>query len=57
MFRVWEVEYSNDTGASDECFVETWSITNGVFVYDCNSGVDALALCDFLNKHKFQPEG
>lgn len=49
----WEIEYDNDTGASDEYFAEWWTVTDGTRHFKCNSEDDANWLKDTLNaKHE-----
>jgi len=46
---MWVVEYDNDTGTSDDCFCESWLITDGNTLFKCNNKEDANWLCNILN--------
>lgn len=48
---MWTIEYDNDTGPSDEGYLEWWTVTNGSKSFKCDSESDAEWLCELLNKH------
>jgi hypothetical protein len=45
----WHVEYSNDTGPTDESFYEWWEVTNGYAIYTAHTAESAEKLCAILN--------
>lgn len=47
----WEIEYDNDTGPSDEGFLEWWTVSDGARSFKCGSKEDAEWLCDMLNRY------
>lgn len=47
----WEIGYSNDTGGSDDYFVEWWSVSKGERSFKCDSEDDANFLQSVLNQN------
>ena len=45
----WEVEYDNDTGPNDDCFVEWFNVSDGVTSFRAYEEKDALWLKAVLN--------
>ena len=43
------IEYGNDTGPTDDFFIEWWDVSNGNRSFRCNSKSDAEWLCNLLN--------
>lgn len=64
--REWVIEYNNDTGPDDDCFVEWWEVTDGNVVFKTSRNKDAAwllnliiaydAACAFIDCHAADPD-
>lgn len=48
----WKINYENDTGARDDCFVEWWEVYNSPHVFKTYDEDSAKWLCDKLNNNR-----
>ncbi len=52
MSEPWKIEYGNDTGPNDDCFIEWWDVTNGEKSYRCTDKDDAEWLMIYVLFHQ-----